>query len=147
MLDFDATLTVVDEIPHLYRAELMESVVDDSWFREKIFGGEDRLEALRTMLKTAWKRGVIPHIVSVSDEPLISKALELAGLSQFFRHRVFGWRDVRAFKEGGKRNLIGQCAQVEGWGPGEILFVDDQESNLKGCGSLCRLMRPADLGL
>merc|ERR1719401_621293 len=39
MLDFDATLTVVDEIPHQYRAELMESVLDDNWFREKIFGG------------------------------------------------------------------------------------------------------------
>ncbi|CAK9066171.1 unnamed protein product, partial [Durusdinium trenchii] len=79
IFDFDGTLTVREEIPgwRIFpeRGGFGRQGPDNSWLRERGFGGQDRISHLREMLCDLKRLGVQNRIVSFADRDF-SKDLE-----------------------------------------------------------------------
>eukprot|EP00746_Dinoflagellata_sp_MGD_P135127 gnl/MRDRNA2_/MRDRNA2_69048_c0_seq1.p1 gnl/MRDRNA2_/MRDRNA2_69048_c0~~gnl/MRDRNA2_/MRDRNA2_69048_c0_seq1.p1 ORF type:complete len:217 (+),score=43.03 gnl/MRDRNA2_/MRDRNA2_69048_c0_seq1:47-697(+) len=152
ILDFDATLTVRDEIARfrVFPGFSMDAdefpSPDVQWLQEHGFGGNERLEALQQMFQIAEDQGVTLYVLSFADKDLIEKCLELLGTGRFFENRVFGWREMGG-ANAMKASFIRQLAEAQKWQDGEVLFVDDQLRNLQNTEPLCRRLCPKGKGL
>lgn len=149
LFDFDATLTVREEL-QMWRLFPEHSgfarEIDVSWLREKGFGGSDRIASLGTMLQTLAESGAELHIVSYADREVIVRALAILGALHFFCDRIVGWQEL-----GGpmatKGAFIKELMARRSWQREEVLFVDDQDRNIREAAGLCLTHRTRGCGL
>ena len=111
------------------------------WLREVAFGGDARLELLLQAFEQLQQRWMAElFIVSFADKDVITRVLELIGALRYFgaegKH-VYGWREVGG-PTAGKGELLARLAHEKGWGPRDVLFLDDQVDNLRSVGSVSR---------
>eukprot|EP00913_Durusdinium_trenchii_P001942 g1796.t1 len=103
IFDFDGTLTVREEIPgwRIFpeRGGFGRQGPDNSWLRERGFGGQDRISHLREMLCDLKRLGVQNRIVSFADRDVIERATALLELRSLFV-------DIAGFQEVGSWEFI-----------------------------------------
>jgi hypothetical protein len=123
VFDFDCTLSIV----HLFytlRSEpgrqMLQNDPNDFYFQ--LFGGDERINALKQFIHALSERGFTLVILSFGHEAEVRAALHWIGLEQYFR-AVYGNESYK----GPKRNMLLKFRRL---GYGEcFFFVDDDRAN------------------
>lgn len=141
LFDFDATLTCREEL-QLWRLfperSGFGSQLDMGWLREKGFGGEARIQSLGRMLAALASRGAELHVVSFADREVVVRALAILGALHFFCDRIVGWQELGGLTgDACKASFIKELMVTRRWRRDEVLFVDDQEQNIRSAEGLC----------
>lgn len=149
LFDFDATLTVKEELP-VYKVLPERSGfgggVDTSYIRDKGFGGSRRVKKLESMLQAFSARGIELHIVSYAEREVIVRSLTVLGLIHFFGDRILGWKELGS-PWATKGAFISHLLAQKSWTKQQVLFVDDQERNIVEALPICLTHRPQGQGL
>eukprot|EP00930_Biecheleria_cincta_P007212 TRINITY_DN108398_c0_g1_i1.p1 TRINITY_DN108398_c0_g1~~TRINITY_DN108398_c0_g1_i1.p1 ORF type:complete len:234 (-),score=44.83 TRINITY_DN108398_c0_g1_i1:257-958(-) len=139
LFDFDATLTVVPEIPrHRIYPGFDSQAPDVAWLQNVAFGGEARLQTLLQtlhMLRDRWRAELF--IVSFAEKDTIVRTLTLLDALTFFgAQNIFGWQEM-----GGpftrKGEFVLQFMQDKGLQRTDVLFLDDQADNIRSVEPAC----------
>jgi phosphoglycolate phosphatase-like HAD superfamily hydrolase len=156
IFDYDQTLTKAQDVLHqgkIVKAEadkvkVFEDMTDEEVVRN--FGGEERIGALRTMLRDLFERDVSLIIISAGYRRALLPHLESVGLATpFFEFdHVWGHECERLQRvRFNKSRLITELMQEHGWTYDDVLFVDDSEDHIKKALPVCQTMLVRGNGL
>ncbi len=127
VFDFDQTLAVCEVSPWIGRAIM----------RDHAFGGQERVDMLRTMFDELQALGVALAICSFNSRDVITSALSAVGLSDYFRRDLTRDRDDLALHGWRKSGVIaalilpaaGLACTDDGTG---LCFADDDPGVVSG---------------
>jgi len=124
VFDFDQTLS----IRHI---GVFEDLSSASAVVDRVFGGKQRLDALRDVLEHAKAKQVLVTLVSRNSKHVVKKALASAGLLPYFADGlIFGFEDYEDSTP--KSEIITKrILQACGLSVGDLLFVDDDGENIR----------------
>eukprot|EP00747_Dinoflagellata_sp_TGD_P188300 gnl/TRDRNA2_/TRDRNA2_47112_c0_seq1.p1 gnl/TRDRNA2_/TRDRNA2_47112_c0~~gnl/TRDRNA2_/TRDRNA2_47112_c0_seq1.p1 ORF type:complete len:220 (+),score=31.87 gnl/TRDRNA2_/TRDRNA2_47112_c0_seq1:60-662(+) len=145
LFDFDLTLTVLKGIEYhrLFPEQSDFDVgIDIDWIHEEVFGGYRRVAQLNRMLHGLYACGAELHVVSLNHTKVITRALSELGMLHYFWPYFCGWpqivgRPMLSNARTSKRDFIRGVMQQERLCPCEVLFVDDQEENIRSMDGIC----------
>ncbi|CAE7482464.1 unnamed protein product [Symbiodinium sp. KB8] len=147
LVDFDATLTVREEIPawRLFPEKGgFDREVDVSWLRERGFGGEERIRGLEKMFRRLDEADVELHVVSWADRDVIERALSLLGLLTHFK-TIAGVQQLG--QHSGKAAFIQNLISERSLKRNQVLFIDDQQKNVDAVAEVCLTHKTRGRGL
>lgn len=144
VLDFDSTIST----PTWQADKRMWAVADNKPLflsmsaEQQIanFGGQDRIQALSSLLEALQKASIKLYIISIGFKEAFVPHLQTAGLlGAFDLENIYGQdsqplRDVRFVKG----RLIQQIMKTQGWLQDDVLFVDDSKEHIDKASAVCR---------
>eukprot|EP00439_Symbiodinium_sp_Y106_P030159 s2029_g3.t1 len=147
LVDFDATLTVREEIPawRLFPEKGgFDREVDVTWLRARGFGGEERIRGLENMFRRLEEADVELHVVSWADRDVIERALSLLGLLTHFKS-IAGVQQLG--EHSGKAAFIQTLISEKSLKRHQVLFIDDQQKNVDAVAEVCLTHKTRGRGL
>eukprot|EP00931_Biecheleriopsis_adriatica_P068357 TRINITY_DN42321_c0_g1_i1.p1 TRINITY_DN42321_c0_g1~~TRINITY_DN42321_c0_g1_i1.p1 ORF type:complete len:155 (+),score=36.65 TRINITY_DN42321_c0_g1_i1:152-616(+) len=132
-----------------YNEALITSFTLEEQFEN--FGGSERVEKLRELLRALQAAGVKLYVISTGFKYLFGPLMQAVGLLEFFRDEdVFGQVEQVA-RTGGcvKGQLIQQLKAECSWENSDVLFIDDSAANIEGAKDVCltyHIPQPKEFG-